>query len=265
MASGTQVHATAVVDPAARLGQDVIVGPLCVVGPDVELGDGVELKSHVAVAGHTSIGAGTVVFPFASLGHAPQDLKYHGEPSRLEIGARNRIREHVTMNPGTEGGGMLTRVGDDGLYMVGVHIAHDCVVGNRVIMANNVTLAGHVVVEDNVVIGGLSAFHQFVRIGAGAMIGGMSAVESDVVPFALVKGDRAFLDGLNYVGLQRRGVEKAQIHELREIYRLVFEGEGTLKERLAIAAGRVQPGTPAGQIIEFMQARDSRAFCQPRR
>ncbi|WP_445678416.1 acyl-ACP--UDP-N-acetylglucosamine O-acyltransferase [Radicibacter daui] len=265
MASGTQVHATAVVDPAARLGQDVIVGPLCVVGPDVELGDGVELKSHVAVAGHTSIGAGTVVFPFASLGHAPQDLKYHGEPSRLEIGARNRIREHVTMNPGTEGGGMLTRVGDDGLYMVGVHIAHDCMVGNRVIMANNVTLAGHVVVEDNVVIGGLSAFHQFVRIGAGAMIGGMSAVESDVVPFALVKGDRAFLDGLNYVGLQRRGVEKAQIHELREIYRQVFEGEGTLKERLAAAAGKVQSGTPAGQIIEFMLARESRAFCQPRR
>jgi UDP-N-acetylglucosamine acyltransferase len=265
MASGTQVHATAVVDPAAKLGQDVIVGPLCVIGPDVELGDGVELKSHVAVAGHTSIGAGTLVFPFASLGHAPQDLKYHGEPSRLEIGARNRIREHVTMNPGTEGGGMLTRVGDDGLYMVGVHIAHDCIVGNRVIMANNVTLAGHVVVEDNVVIGGLSAFHQYVRIGAHAMIGGMSAVESDVVPYALVKGDRAFLDGLNYVGLQRRGFEKAQIHELREIYRLLFEGPGTLKDRLAEVATRVHAGTPAGQIVEFMQARESRAFCQPRR
>ena len=194
------VHATAVVDTQAKLGADVFVGPFCMVGPEVTLDEGVVLHSHVVVAGRTRIGARTQIFPFASIGHPPQDLKYAGEPSELVIGADNRIREQVTMNPGTQGGGMVTRIGDRCLFMVGAHVAHDCQLGNGVIMANNATLAGHVTVGDNAIIGGLSAVHQFVRIGRNAMIGGMSGVEHDVIPFGLVLGDRARLSGLNIIG-----------------------------------------------------------------
>ena len=168
------IHPHAIVDPAARIGASVTIGPFCVVGPDVVLEDGVRLHSHVVVEGRTRIGPGTQIFPFASIGHAPQDLKYHGEPSELIIGANNRIREHVTMNPGTEGGGMVTKVGDNCLFMMASHVAHDCIVGNNVILANNATLGGHVTVGDHAILGGLSAVHQFVRIGAHAMIGGMS-------------------------------------------------------------------------------------------
>ncbi|MFN3614014.1 MAG: acyl-ACP--UDP-N-acetylglucosamine O-acyltransferase, partial [Rubrimonas sp.] len=214
-----EIHPSSVVDPAARLGQGVRIGPFCCVGPDVTLGDGVELISHVAVAGVTSIGAGTRVWPFASLGHQPQDLKFRGERSVLEIGAGNMIREGVTMNPGTEGGGGVTRVGDRGLFMVGVHVGHDCIVGDNVIMANNATLGGHVVVGDFAVLGGISAVHQKVRIGAGAMVGGMTGVEKDVIPYGSVIGDRARLAGLNLVGLKRRGVPHDQIHGVRACYR----------------------------------------------
>ncbi|MGE0109907.1 MAG: acyl-ACP--UDP-N-acetylglucosamine O-acyltransferase [Bdellovibrionales bacterium] len=260
----TNIHEKAVVDPAAQLGQDVVVGPYCVVGPDVQLGDRVVLKSHVVVDGRTSIGEGTVIYPFASIGTQPQDLKYHGEKSSLEIGKNNQIREYVTMNPGTEGGGMVTCVADNGLFMIGCHIAHDCQIGNNVVMANNATLAGHVVVGDYVVIGGLAAVHQFVRIGEHAMIGGMSGVENDVIPFGLVKGERAYLSGLNLVGLERRGFQREAIHELRSAYRMLFSNEGTMSERLADTSEHYKGQELVEHVLAFVKSRESRAFCQPK-
>lgn len=258
------IHPSAVVDPAARLGADVTIGPFCMVGPDVELGDGVRLISHVVVTGRTKVGAGTEIYPFAAIGTIPQDLKYHGEPSELVIGRNNKIREQVTMNPGTEGGGMVTRIGDNGLFMVGSHVAHDCVVGDGVILANNATLGGHVVVGDRAVLGGLSAVHQFVRIGAYAMIGGMSGVENDVIPFGLVMGDRARLSGLNLVGLERGGFDREAVRALRSAYRMLFGGEGTLAERLDEVERTFGTVALVGDIIAFVRAKDQRAICQPR-
>jgi len=258
------IHPSAIVDPAAKLGEGVNVGPFCVVGPDVTLGDGVRLVSHVAVDGRTSIGAETVIYPFASIGHRPQDLKFHGEPSELVIGARNQIREHVTMNPGTEGGGMITRVGDDGLFMMGSHVAHDCVVGDHVIMANNATLGGHVTLGDYVIIGGLSAVRQFVRIGSHAMIGGMSGVENDVIPFGLVMGDRARLAGLNLVGLERRGFKKDDIHALRAAYRMLFGPEGTFAERVDGVGRDFGERALISDVLSFIRAKEARSLCQPR-
>lgn len=257
------IHATAIVDPKARLGDNILIGPYCVVGPDVELANDVQLLSHVAVAGRTKIGAETVVYPFASLGHRPQDLKFHGELSTLEIGARNQIREQVTMSPGTEGGGMITRVGDDGLFMVGVHIAHDCQIGNHAVFANNATLGGHVVVGDYVTIGGLAAVQQFVRIGSQAMIGGMSGVESDVIPYGVVKGERAHLAGLNLIGLERRGFKRADIQALRGAYRIIFALEGTTVERLDEASEHFSAHPLVGDLIEFIKSRSSRPLCLP--
>ncbi|KAA0581249.1 acyl-ACP--UDP-N-acetylglucosamine O-acyltransferase [Azospirillum sp. B21] len=258
------IHPSAIVDPAARLGEGVDIGPFCVVGPDVTLGDGVRLVSHVAVDGRTSIGAETVIYPFASIGHRPQDLKFHGEPSELVIGARNQIREHVTMNPGTEGGGMITRVGDDGLFMMGSHVAHDCIVGDHVIMANNATLGGHVTLGDYVIIGGLSAVRQFVRIGSHAMIGGMSGVENDVIPFGLVMGDRARLAGLNLVGLERRGFKKDDIHALRAAYRMLFGPEGTFAERVEEVGRDFGERALISDVLSFIRAKEARSLCQPR-
>ncbi|MDR6770999.1 acyl-ACP--UDP-N-acetylglucosamine O-acyltransferase [Azospirillum sp. BE72] len=258
------IHPSAIVDPAAKLGEGVDIGPFCVVGPDVTLGDGVRLVSHVAVDGRTSIGAETVIYPFASIGHRPQDLKFHGEPSELVIGARNQIREHVTMNPGTEGGGMITRVGDDGLFMMGSHVAHDCIVGDHVIMANNATLGGHVTLGDYVIIGGLSAVRQFVRIGSHAMIGGMSGVENDVIPFGLVMGDRARLAGLNLVGLERRGFKKDDIHALRAAYRMLFGPEGTFAERVDEVGRDFGERALISDVLSFIRAKEARSLCQPR-
>lgn len=258
------IHPSAIVDPAAKLGEGVDIGPFCVVGPDVTLGDGVRLVSHVAVDGRTSIGAESVIYPFASIGHRPQDLKFHGEPSELVIGARNQIREHVTMNPGTEGGGMITRVGDDGLFMMGSHVAHDCVVGDHVIMANNATLGGHVTLGDYVIIGGLSAVRQFVRIGSHAMIGGMSGVENDVIPFGLVMGDRARLAGLNLVGLERRGFKKDDIHALRAAYRMLFGPEGTFAERVDEVGRDFGERALISDVLSFIRAKEARSLCQPR-
>ncbi len=258
------IHPSAIVDPAASLGEGVSIGPFCVIGPHVELGDGVRLVSHVAVDGRTRIGAGTEIYPFASIGHRPQDLKFHGEASELIIGARNQIREHVTMNPGTEGGGMITRVGDDGLFMMGSHVAHDCVVGDHIIMANNATLGGHVTLGDYVIIGGLSAVRQFVRIGAHAMIGGMSGVENDVIPFGLVMGDRARLAGLNLVGLERRGFKKDDIHALRAAYRMLFGPEGTFAERVEEVGRDFGERALIADVLEFIRAKEARSLCQPR-
>jgi UDP-N-acetylglucosamine acyltransferase len=259
------IHPTAIVDPAATIGKDVSIGPYCVIGARVTLGDGVQLKSHVAIDGRTSLGAGSVVYPFASIGHRPQDLKFHGEDSELVIGSNNQIREHVTMNPGTEGGGMVTRVGDNCLFMMAAHVAHDCQVGNNVILANNATLAGHVHVGDFVIIGGLSAVHQFVRIGPYAIIGGMSGVESDVIPFGLVKGERAHLAGLNMVGLERRGFNRDDIRALRSAYRMLFAPEGTLAERLEETSTHYKNQEQVGRIVEFIRGGSSRPLCQPKR
>ena len=258
------LHPTAVVEPGATLGEGVTVGPYCVVGADVVLAEGVTLVSHVAVAGRTTIGPRTRVWPFASIGHQPQDLKYAGEPSRLEIGADCMIREHVTANPGTTGGGMVTRIGDGCLMMMGAHVGHDCQVGDGVIMANNATLAGHVAVGDHAFLGGLSAVHQFVRLGAHCMVGGMAGVEKDVIPFGTVLGNRAELGGLNVVGLRRRGFDRETIQALRAAYRMIFEGGGTLAERAAEAAAAWE-GVPAVQeMARFILSDSSRKFCTPR-
>ena len=258
------IHPTAIVEPGARVGKDVSIGPYSCIGPEVELGDGVVVMAHVVIGGRTVIGSRTRIFPFASIGSAPQDLKYHGEPSRLVIGADTTIREHVTMNPGTEGGGMLTSVGDRCLFMVGSHVAHDCKVGNNVIMANNATLAGHVQIGDHAILGGLSAVHQFVRIGQHAMIGGMSGVEHDVIPYGSVMGDRARLAGLNVVGLKRRNFSRDEIHALRSAYRMIFAAEGTMAERIEDAASMFKETTAVMDIVSFIRADSSRSICQPR-
>lgn len=259
-----EVHSSAIVDPKAQLGEGVEIGPFCVVGADVVLDDGVVLHSHVAVAGRTRIGPRSQVFPFASIGHVPQDLKYGGEPSELVVGADNRIREHVTMNPGTEGGGMVTRVGDGCLFMVGAHVAHDCQIGDRVIMANNATLAGHVAIGDHAIIGGLAAVHQFVRIGHNAMIGGMSGVEHDVIPFGLVMGERARLHGLNIVGLKRSGFEREDIQSLKQAYKTIFAEGGTIAERISELRAAASPGAALDSLLGFLEADSSRALCQPK-
>ncbi len=259
----TDIHPTAIIDPNAEIGAGVKVGPYSIVGAGVKLGDGVELMSHVVVAGTTSVGAGTRIFPFSSIGHQPQDLKFKGEASSLEIGERNVIREHVTMNPGTEGGGLMTRTGNDCLFMVGAHVAHDCQIGNNVILVNNATMAGHVTVEDWAIVGGLSAVHQFVRIGKHAMIGGMSGVEHDVIPYGTVTGNRAKLEGLNIVGLKRRGFSRDMIHEIRKAYRMIFAEEGTMAERLQDVIEDFSDNEPVMEIVNFIQSDSSRRICQP--
>jgi len=258
------IHPTALVDPKAQLGTDVTVGAFCTVGASVKIGDRTKLISHVVVDGRTTIGADTTIYPFATLGLRPQDLKFNNEASTLEIGDKNQVREYVTMHPGTEGGGMVTRVGNNGLFMVGCHVAHDCNVGNNVVLANNATLAGHVTIGDFVIIGGLSAVHQFVRIGNFAIIGGMSGVEKDVIPFGLVKGERAHLAGLNMVGLERRGFSREDVRALRSAYRMLFAPEGTLAERLDETASHYKEQAQVAQIVEFIRAASDRPICQPK-
>ena len=260
----TDIHPTAIVASEAGLGSGVQIGPYCIVGSEVTLGDGVQLQSHVVVDGRTTIGESTTIYPFASIGLPPQDLKYQGEASQLIVGARNKIREYVTMNPGTRGGRMETRVGDDCLFMIGAHIAHDCVIGNHVIMANNATLGGHVEIDDYAIIGGLSAVHQFVRIGAHSMVGGMSGIEQDLIPYGSAMGDRARLRGLNLVGLQRRNFSREDIHTLRTAYRLMFAQEGTLSERIDDVVDLYGESNPVMEIVEFIRAEKSRAVLQPK-
>lgn len=259
----SDIHPTAVIEPGVDLGEGLAIGPYCCVGRGVDLADNVTLISHVVVAGKTRVGEGTAIYPFASIGHPPQDMKYKGEPSRLVIGRNNRIREHVTMNPGTEGGGMVTRIGDECLFMVGSHVAHDCKIGNNVVMANNATLGGHVEVNDFAIIGGLSAVHQYVRIGKHSMVGGMSGVEHDVIPYGSVMGNRAVLCGLNIIGLKRRGFSREDIHTLRTAYRLLFAQEGTLGERLEDVAEMYKDNEPVMDIIDFIRMDSSRSVCQP--
>ena len=260
--SSATVHPTAVVANGAQVGPDCRIGAFCVVDENVVLGSDVTLKSHVVVTGSTRVGDGTVIFPFASIGEIPQDLKFAGEETRLEIGARCRIREGVTMNTGTEGGGGLTKVGNDGLFMANSHVAHDCVVGDRVIMANNSCLAGHCVVSDDVIIGGLSGVHQFVRIGRGAIIGAVTMVTNDVIPHGLVQGPRGVLDGLNLVGLKRKGVPRDDITALRAAYQTLAQGDGTFQDR----ARRLSDDAESDyvrEVADFVLSASDRSFLTP--
>jgi UDP-N-acetylglucosamine acyltransferase len=258
-----EVHPTAIVESGARLGEGVRIGPFCLVGKDVALADGVELVSHVAVAGRTSIGAGTRVFPFASIGHQPQDLKYKGEPSTLEVGSDCLIREGVTMNPGTDGGGMKTVIGNSCAFLANSHVGHDCQIGSNVIFSNNVMLAGHVSVGDFAILGGGAAVIQFSRVGAHAFLGGMSGLENDLIPYGMALGNRAHLSGLNIIGLQRRGFSREDIHALRRAYRLLFADEGTLMERLDDVEKEFSGHTIVKEIVDFIRAGGKRSLCVP--
>ena len=258
------IHATAIVDSAASIADGVTIGPYCIVGANVEIGGGTSLTSHVVIEGRSKIGENCRIFPFASIGHSPQDLKFEGEPSELIVGDNNTIREYVTIHPGTRGGGMVTRVGNNGLFMIGAHIAHDCIIGDNVIMANNASLGGHVVIEDFAILGGLSGVHQFVRIGRHAMVGGMTGVDSDVIPYGSVMGERAHLSGLNIVGLKRRGFGREDIHALRRAYRLLFAHEGTMAERLSDVAEIFPDHEAVMAIVEFIRSESSRPVCQPK-
>lgn len=259
----SHIHPTAIIDPKAKIGKGVSVGPYSVIGPEVTLEENVRIHAHVVVDGRTFIGAGTCIYPFASIGSPPQDLKYKGEPSELIIGKNCTIREHVTMNPGTKSGGMKTVVGNNGLFMVGVHIAHDCLVGDHVIMANNATLGGHVVVGDHVLIGGLAGIHQFVRIGAYAVIGGTSGVNADVIPFGRVKGERAYLAGLNLIGMERGGFSKDQMKTLQNVFTNLFGKEGTMEERLSKMERDFANDSSVMQILQFAREKERFGLCQP--
>lgn len=258
------VHSTAIVEDGAKLGSDVKVGPFCLVGKDAVLGDGVELISHVVVAGLTTIGDKTKIFPFASIGHQPQDLKYKGEASTLSVGANCIIREGVTINPGTEGGGMVTSIGDNCAFLANSHVGHDCRVGNNVVFSNNVMLAGHCSVGDYVIIGGGAAVIQFARVGAHAFLGGMSGLEHDLIPYGMALGNRAYLSGLNIVGLTRRGFSRAEIHDLRRAYRAMFAAEGTLMERLEDVIAEFQDHPIVLEIVDFIRAGGKRSICTPK-
>ena len=258
----TNIHPSAVIEDGATIGADVCIGPFCVIGAEVVLGQGVELKSHVVIAGDTHIGDETVIFSFSVIGEIPQDKKFAGEKTRLRIGKRNRIREHVTINTGTAGGGSETRIGDDGLFMAGCHIAHDAHIGDRVIVVNSSAVAGHCIIADDVIIGGLCGIHQFVRIGQGAIIGALSMVTNDVVPHGLVMGPRGKLDGLNLVGLKRKGVARSDITALRAAFQMLKDGEGTFHER----AARLADDTDSAyvqQMVDFIMGETDRNFLTP--
>ncbi|MCK0138742.1 acyl-ACP--UDP-N-acetylglucosamine O-acyltransferase [Aliiroseovarius sp. F47248L] len=258
-----EVHASAIIEDGAVIGANCRIGPFCLIGPNVQIGTGVEVKSHVVITGDTEIGDDTVIFSFSVIGEIPQDLKFAGEDTRLVIGKRNRIREHVTMNTGTAGGGFVTRIGDDGLFMAGCHVAHDAQIGNNVILVNNVAVAGHVVIEDDVIVGGLSGLHQWIRIGRGAIIGALSMVTADVLPYGLVQGPRAELDGLNLVGLKRRGVARSDISALRAALNGLKTGEGSFRDR---AAGLMDGADSdyVRELVAFITGDSDRGFLTPK-
>jgi UDP-N-acetylglucosamine acyltransferase len=258
-----EIHASAVVAPGAVIGPACVIGPFSVIGPEVTLGQGVTIKSHAVVTGWTEIGDDSTIWPFASVGEVPQDLKYRGERTRLIVGRRCRIREGATLNTGTEGGGGVTRVGDDCLIMTGAHVGHDAHIGNRVILVNNVAVAGHVHLGDDVIVGGLSGIHQWVRIGHGAIIGALTMVTNDVIPYGLVQGPRGELDGLNLVGLKRRGVDRSEITALRAAFQTLAQGEGAFMDR----ARRITEDSDSALVAEiasFILADSDRSFLTPK-
>ena len=258
-------HSTSIISPKAIIGENVSIGPYCIINDNVNIGNNVELKGHVYIDGNTSIGDNCKFYPFASIGTSPQDLKYKGEESKLIIGNNNIFREYVTINPGTEGGGLVTKIGNNCLFMISSHVAHDCEIGNNVILVNNASLAGHVVVEDFAIMGALSGAHQFCRIGKHSMIGGLSGVDSDVIPYGTVIGNRAFLSGLNIVGLKRRGFSKEIIQGLRKAYGLIFfTQDGTISERIKEVAEDFLDNEPVMEIVNFLRKKKSRSICKPK-
>lgn len=257
----TKIHPTALVDPRAELDRDVEVGPYSIIGPKVKIGRGTRIRSHVVIEGNTILGEGNLVFQFATVGSVPQDLKYKGEDSQLIIGHHNTIREFVSVNPGTAGGGMVTRVGDHNLLMMYCHIAHDCILGGHNIIANGATLGGHVVIEDYAIVGGLVGIHQFVKVGASAILGAGSMVSKDIAPYCNATGDRARLRGLNLEGLRRRGFSKVQIEALKKAYRIIFQSGLRVKDALKRVRQEL-PGSPeAEHMAEFIE-QSQRGICR---
>ena len=259
--NSSTIHPNAVIDEKAIIGKNCKIGPFCYVSSEVVLEDNIELFSHVSIVGKTVVGNNTKIWPFASIGHQPQDLKYKGEPNELIIGSDNKIRESVSINPGTKGGGGLTKIGNECLFMLGSHIGHDCKLGNKIILANNAALAGHVILEDGVYIGGLSGVHQFVRIGEGAFIGALSMVTKDVIPFGMVYGERAKLMGFNLVGLRRLGVGNKHIIELKGVYETIFCKNNTLQKRILDINTMNNPYIQ--KVLDFIKAEKDRAILNP--
>lgn len=259
----TRIHPMAVIEPGARIGPGCEIGPFAVIGPEVTLGAGVVVKPHGVVTGWTEVGEGTVIFPGAVVGEVPQDLKFRGERTRLQVGKRCKIREGATLNTGTEGGGGLTRIGDDVLMMTGSHVGHDAIVGDRVVLANQAAIAGHCQIGDDVIVGGLSGVHQWVRVGRGAIIGAVTMVTNDVVPYGLVQGPRGVLDGLNLVGLKRRGVERAEITALRAAYQMLAQGEGSFLDRARRLADETD-SVHVREMTDFILSASDRSFLTPK-
>ena len=256
------IHKSSIIDSKAKISKNVKIGPFCYVGPDVQLHENVELISNIHIEGNTKIGNGTRIFPFASIGTQPQDLKYNNEKNSIIIGNDNIIREYVTINPGTEGGGSKTIIGNDCMLMISSHIAHDCKIGNNVIIANNVPLGGHVTIEDSVVIGGNSAVQQFTRIGRLAMIGGMTGVLKDVIPFGLSIGNRNYLQGLNLIGLRRKKYENQKIMGLDKAYKAIFSSKN-LHENLSKINGEYKGNELVNEVITFIEKDKKRPICSP--
>ena len=256
------IHKTAIIDNKAKVSSSVNIGPYSVIGPNVEIGEDVIIHSHVNISGNTIIGSGNKIYPFASIGNDPQDLKYNGEKTKLIIGKNNKIREYVTIHPGTEGGGGLTKIGDNCLFMISSHVAHDCLIGNDVIIANNVPLGGHVTIEDNVVIGGNSAVQQFTRIGKLAMVGGMTGVLNDVIPYGLSIGNRNYLQGLNLIGLRRSTFNNKDILGLTEAYKEIFATKN-LTDNLSKLNGEFKENPLVKDVIEFITKDKKRSICTP--
>ena len=256
------IHKTAIIDPKAKISSNVKIGPYTVIGPDVEIDDDVIIQSQVNITGHTTIGKKNVFFPMSSIGSDPQDLKYEGEKTRLIIGSGNTIREHVTINTGTIQGGEITKVGNDNLIMIGAHIAHDCIVGNNIVMANNSAIAGHATVDDYVIIGAKCGVQQFVRIGKMAMIGGMTGVSRDVIPYSVSTGNRNFLNGINIIGLRRSKIQNKDIIGLTEAYKEIFKTEN-LNENLNNLNKRYKENFLVQDILQFINKDKKRPICTP--
>ena len=256
------IHKTAIVDKKAKISAKAIIGPYSIIGPNVEIGEDIEIQSHVNITGNTIIGKNTKIFPFASVGTNPQDLKYRGEETKLEIGNNNIIREHVTINTGTEGGGGITKIGDNNLIMIGAHIAHDCMIGNNVVIANSAAIAGHAQISDGVIIGGNCGIQQFTRIGKMAMIGGMTAVSRDVIPYGLSFGNRNYLEGINLVGLRRKKVSNKEILALSEAYKEIFN-TNSLFENLIKLSEELKKNIYVKEVIDFINHDKKRPICTP--
>ena len=256
------IHKTAIIDTGAKISNNVKIGPYSVIGPNVEIDEGTEVKSNVNIVGNTKIGKNNKIYPFASIGNDPQDLKFKGEKTTLEIGENNKIREYVTINPGTEGGGSITKVGNNCLFMVSSHIAHDCYVGDNVILANNVPLGGHAHIGNNVIIGGNSAVQQFTRVGKFAMIGGMCGVVRDVIPYGIAHGNRSILQGLNLIGLRRKQIPNKEILSLSEAYKIIFKNEN-LTENLSNLSNDLRKNELVSEVVDFIEKDKKRPICTP--